>query len=77
MLMEKKPRGLLKESIVMFDLMTGQEKMDYLERMWDLYIRVYERPRYTSYRRRKSRTFVMEKNKAYDLCSKLTKIFGH
>ena len=77
MLMEKKPRGLLKDSIIMLDLMTGQEKMEYLERMWDLYIRVYERPRYTSYRRRKSRTFVMDKTKAYDLCSKLTKIFGH
>jgi hypothetical protein len=74
MLMEKKPRGLLKESIVMLDLMTGQEKMDYLERMWDLYIRVYERPRYI---RKRSRTFVMDKTKAYDLCSKLTKIFGH
>ena len=24
----------------------NEEKMDYLERMWDLYIRVYERPRY-------------------------------
>ena len=74
MLMEKKPRGLLKDSIIMLDLMTGLEKMEYLERMWDLYIRVYERPRY---RRKQSRTFVMDTNKAYDLCSKLTKIFGH
>ena len=77
MLMDKKPRGLLKDSIIMLDHMPGQEKMDYLERMWDLYIRVYEKPLYRYRTRKPSRTFTMDKKKAYELCSKLTKIFGH
>jgi hypothetical protein len=72
----KKPRGLLKESIILLDIMSGEDKMNYLGRMWDLYIRVYENPRRLSYRK-KSKTFLMDKGRAYELCSQLTKIFGH
>ena len=75
MLMEKKPKGLLKDSIVMLDLMTGQEKMDYLERMWDLYEEVYENPKIRL--RKKRKISPLDKRKAYELCSELTKIFGH
>ena len=65
---------LLKHSIVLLTVMTGEEKMNYLERMWDLYIEVYNTPKF---RKKPSRTYEMDKLKAYDLCSKLTKIFGH
>jgi len=59
----------------MLDLMTGEDRMDYLERMWDLYTKVYLKPSHRY--KKKSKTFVMDKKKAYDLCSELTKIFGH
>ena len=65
---------LLKHSIVLLTVMTGEEKMNYLERMWDLYIDVYTTPKF---KKKLSRTYEMDKLKAYDLCSKLTEIFGH
>ena len=71
---EKKPRGLLKHSIVLIDLMTGEDKMDYIGRMWDLYFKVYQNPRAL---KKKSKKFLLDKEKAYELCSQLTKIFGH
>jgi hypothetical protein len=70
----KASNRLLKHSIVLLTVMTGEEKMYYLERMWDLYIDVYTTPKF---RKKLSRTYEMDKLKAYDLCSKLTKIFGH
>ena len=73
MLMNIKNKGFLKESIIILALMTGEERMYYLERMWDLYNRVYEEPGY----KKLPRSFTMDKKKAYDMCSKLTKIFGH
>ena len=73
---EKKPKGLLKDSIILIDIMTGEDKMYYIERMWDLYFRVYVNSRRTKYKKL-SKTFVMDRKKAYDLCSELTKIFGH
>ena len=36
----KKPKGLLKDSIIIMDFMSGEDKMYYLERMWDLYFKV-------------------------------------
>lgn len=73
MLMQKRSTRLLKESIVILDLMSGEEKSFYLEKMWELYIKLYEKSR----RNNKSRAFELDKINAYDLCSKLTKIFGH
>jgi len=73
----KRPRGLLKDSIILLDLMTGEDKMNYLERMWNLYFRVYEKRSIRLSKYKKSKTFVMDKKKAYDLCSQLTQIFGH
>ncbi len=71
----KKPKGLLKDSIILLDIMTGEDKMHYIERMWNLYFRVYINSRRA--RKKSSKTFLMDKKKAYDLCSELTKIFGH
>ena len=59
----------------MLDLMTGLDRMDYLERMWNLYFRVYDRP--LSRYKKPSKMYLMDKKKAYELCSELTKIFGH
>jgi len=72
----KKPKGLLKDSIILLDIMTGEDKMYYMERMWNLYFRVYLNSR-KSRSKKSSKTFLMDKKKAYDLCSELTKIFGH
>jgi hypothetical protein len=77
MQMEQKPRGLLKESIILMDIMSGEDKMFYLERMWNLYFKVYEKKSIRSSKYKKSKTFVMDRKKAYDLCSELTQIFGH
>jgi len=59
------------------DIMSGEDRMYYLERMWNLYVRVYEKKSIRLSRYKKSKTFVMDRKKAYDLCSELTKIFGH
>tara|TARA_R110001592_G_scaffold121019_2_gene326013 strand:- start:408 stop:635 length:228 start_codon:yes stop_codon:yes gene_type:complete len=72
----KKPKGLLKDSIILLDIMTGEDKMYYMERMWNLYFRVYLNSK-KSRSKKLSKTFLMDKKKAYDLCSELTKIFGH
>jgi hypothetical protein len=72
----KKPKGLLKDSIILLDIMTGEDKMYYMERMWNLYFRVYLNSR-KSRSKKLSKTFLIDKKKAYDLCSELTKIFGH
>mgnify|MGYP003118733363 FL=1 len=77
MQMEQKPKGYLKQSIVLMDIMSGEDRMFYLERMWNLYIKVYEKKSIRLSKYKKSKTFVMDRKKAYDLCSQLTKIFGH
>ena len=75
MQMQKVPR-LLKQSIIMMEFMSGEDRMHYLERMWKLYIDVYEKiPMRSSVRKRKKTPIA--KRKAYELCSELTKIFGH
>ena len=73
MLMQKRSNELLEQSIIILAIMTGEERSFYLERMWQLYFKIYEKPK----RKRKSRAFELDKMNAYELCSKLTKIFGH
>ncbi len=73
----KHVRRLLEDSIIIMDIMSGEDRMYYLERMWNLYVRVYEKKSIRLSRYKKSKTFVMDRKKAYDLCSELTKIFGH
>ena len=77
----KKPRGILKDSIILMDIMSGEDKMYYLERMWDLYFRVYRTKVKASPHRSpskyKKQTSRMRKEKAYELCTSLVKIFGH
>ena len=75
MQMQKAPR-LLKQSIIMMEIMSGEDKMFYLQRMWDLYIDVYVRTP-ARIRRRKRKNIPLDQKKAYELCSELTKIFGH
>ena len=71
-------RELLKTSIIIMDVMSGEDRMFYLERMWNLYIRVYLKSTSARVKRyKKSKTFDMDRKKAYDLCSELTQIFGH
>ena len=77
MQMEQKPKGYLKQSIILMDIMSGEDRMFYLERMWNLYFKVYEKKSIRLSKYKKSKTFVMDRKKAYDLCSQLTKIFGH
>ena len=58
------------------EIMSGEDRMYYLQRMWDLYIDVYVRTPARG-RRRKRKNTPIAKRKAYDLCSQLTQIFGH
>jgi hypothetical protein len=71
----KKPKGLLKDSIIIMDFMSGEDKMYYLERMWDLYFKVFNTKVKKSSSRKK--TSSMRQEKAYELCTSLIKIFGH
>ena len=75
MQMQKAPR-LLKQSIIMMEIMSGEDKMFYLQRMWNLYIDVYVRTP-ARIRGRKRKNIPLDQKKAYELCSELTKIFGH
>jgi len=73
----KKPNRILKESIMLMDIMSGEDRMHYLDRMWSLYLKVYKNPPTVAAKRRKQKYSVLDKRKAYDLCSSLVKIFGH
>ena len=75
MQMQKTPR-LLRQSIIMMEFMSGEDKMLYLQRMWGLYVDVYMRTPVRG-RGRKRKNDPIDKRKAYELCSELTKIFGH
>jgi len=75
MQMQKVPR-LLKQSIIMMEFMSGEDRMLYLQKMWKLYIDVYVRTPVRSSGRKRKNTPIA-KRKAYELCSELTKIFGH
>ena len=76
MQMDTTQKRLIKESIILMEIMSGEDRMHYLERMWKLYIDVYERSSMRSSVRKRKNT-PLAKRKAYELCSELTKIFGH
>ena len=76
MQMDTTQKRLIKESIILMEIMSGEDRMYYLERMWKLYIDVYERSSMRSSVRKRKNTPIA-KRKAYELCSELTKIFGH
>jgi len=76
MQMDTTQKRLIKESIILMEIMSGEDRMHYLERMWDLYIDVYVRTPARG-RGRKRKNTPLDKRKAYELCSELTKIFGH
>jgi hypothetical protein len=76
MQMDTTQKRLIKESIILMEIMSGEDRMHYLERMWKLYIDVYERSSMRSSVRKRKNTPIA-KRKAYELCSELTKIFGH
>lgn len=76
MQMDTTQKRLIKESIILMEIMSGEDRMHYLERMWKLYIDVYERSSMRSSFRKRKKTPIAKK-KAYELCSELTKIFGH
>tara|TARA_R110002072_G_scaffold153_3_gene946 strand:+ start:348 stop:572 length:225 start_codon:yes stop_codon:yes gene_type:complete len=74
--MDSTQKRLIKQSKVLMKDMSGEDRMYYLERMWDLYIDVYIKTPMTG-RKRKRKNSPMNEKKAYELCSELTKIFGH
>ncbi len=76
MQMDTTQKRLIKESIILMEIMSGEDRMNYLDRMWTLYIDVYERSSMRSSVRKRKNTPIAKK-KAYELCSELTKIFGH
>ena len=76
MQMDATQKRLIKQSKILMQVMSGEDRMYYLERMWDLYIDVYIKTPTTGRKRNRKNTPLNEM-KAYELCSKLTKIFGH
>ena len=74
----KKTDRITKQSKLLMSVMSGEEKMYYLERMWDLYFEVYVKKdwRQSTLSPRKKNTPMKEK-KAYELLTSLVKIFGH
>ena len=76
MQMDTTQKRLIKQSKILMQVMSGEDRMYYLERMWDLYIDVYIRAPIKGLKRKRKNSPMNEK-KAYELCSELTKIFGH
>jgi len=74
----KETDRLIRQSKILMSFMSGEEKMYYLERMWDLYFEVYEKRdwRKSAFNTRKKYSPMKEK-KAYELLTSLVKIFGH
>ena len=74
----KKTDRLIKQSKIIMLYMSGEEKMYYLERMWDLYFDVYAKNKWrqSTFASRKKNPPMKEK-KAYELLTGLVKIFGH
>ena len=74
----KKTDRLIKQSKIIMLYMSGEEKMYYLERMWDLYFDVYAKNKWrqSTFASRKKHPPMKEK-KAYELLTSLVKIFGH
>lgn len=62
---------------MLMDIMSGEDRMHYLDRMWSLYLKVYKTTPARARKRRKQKYSPLDRRKAYDLCSSLVKIFGH
>jgi hypothetical protein len=74
----KETDRLIKQSKILMRFMSGEEKTQYLTRMWDLYFDVYIKKdwRQSAFNTRKKYSPITEK-KAYELLTSLVKIFGH
>ena len=74
----KKTDRITEQSKLLMSVMSGEEKMYYLERMWDLYFEVYAKNKWrkSTFASRKKNPPMKEK-KAYELLTGLVKIFGH
>ena len=74
----KKTDRIIEQSKLLMSVMSGEEKMYYLERMWDLYFEVYAKNKWrqSTFAPRKKNPPMKEK-KAYELLTSLVKIFGH
>ena len=74
----KETDRLIKQSKILMRFMSGEEKTQYLTRMWDLYFEVYIKKdwRQSTLSPRKKHPPMKEK-KAYELLTSLVKIFGH
>ena len=74
----KQTDKLIRQSKAIMSLMSGEERTQYLTRMWDLYFEVYVKKdwRKSSFDTRKKYSPIKEK-KAYELLTSLVKVFGH
>ena len=69
---------LIRKSKILMSFMSGEERTQYLTRMWDLYYEVYIKKdwRKSAFDTRKKYSPIQEK-KAYELLTSLIKVFGH
>ncbi len=74
----KQTDKLIRQSKIIMSSMSGEERTEYLTRMWDLYFEVFVKKdwRKSSFDTRKKYSPIKEK-KAYELLTSLVKIFGH
>ena len=74
----KQTDKLIRQSKIIMSSMSGEERTEYLTRMWDLYFEVYIKKdwRKSSFDTRKKYSPIKEK-KAYELLTSLVKVFGH
>ena len=74
----KQTDKLIRQSKAIMSTMSGEERTEYLTRMWDLYYEVFIKKdwRQSTLSPRKKNTPMKEK-KAYELLTSLVKIFGH
>jgi len=75
---QKQTDKLIRQSKAIMSIMSGEERTQYLTRMWDLYFEVYVKKdwRKSSLDTRKKYSPITEK-KAYELLASLVKVFGH
>ena len=74
----KQTDKLIRQSKIIMSSMSGEERTEYLTRMWDLYFEVFVKKdwRKSSFHKRKKYSPIKEK-KAYELLTSLVKVFGH
>ncbi len=74
----KQTDKLIRQSKIIMSFMSGEERTQYLTRMWDLYYEVYIKKdwRKSAFDTRKKYSPIKEK-KAYELLTSLVKVFGH